>query len=189
MPIEELAETRRWSVAFLIALTGAAALSACDQPKPRTPKPTPPPIFATPQPLASARSGPPMPALPAWSAEMIGKPLATLFPGKHPFCMGNTDNVQEKYGGVAPGVQIVGWGWDPAAKAPIARILLTDNVGLVAGAGESGVARRDVIEARPDITSLNTGWAAYTSRTMGPVEAYGVIDGGRALCRLGHLDF
>jgi len=192
MPIEVQADTRhgRPNVAILtIALAAGLALAACDEPKPRTQRPTPPPIFPTPHPLAYAPAGRPMPPLPAWAAGMIGQPLASLFPGDHPLCVGNTDNVQERYGGATPGVQIVGWGWDPAARAPIARILLADPAGLVAGAGEGGVARRDVIAARPEITVLETGWAAYTSRSMGPIEAYGLVADGKAICRLGHLAY
>jgi hypothetical protein len=115
---------------------------------------------------------------------MIGKPLATLFPGEPTICTGNTDNVQQKY---ADGVQIVGWGWDPAIKAPIAHVLLVDTTGLVAGAGETGLQRPDVTRAKPEITSATTGWAAYTSRTMGPIESYGLINDGKSVCRLGRL--
>jgi hypothetical protein len=169
----------------LPGLAAALALGSCDKPKNRPPPP--PPSVAMPQ--AAARQGPPMPALPAWSAALMGKPIQTLYPGEHPVCLGNTDNVQTKYGGATPGVQIVGWGWDTAAKAPIGRVLLADMNGLVAGAGETGMERRDVPAAIAAVTSPRSGWAAYTSQVTGPVDAYGLIEGGRAVCRLGHLEF
>jgi hypothetical protein len=166
---------------------GLALLAACDRPKPRTPKPPPPPIFPTPRPPVAV--GPPMPPLPAWSAPLIAQPLDKLFPGEHPLCLGNTDNVAARYGGAAPGVQIVGWGWDREARAPFAQVLLVDPTGVVAGAGESGTPRPDVTSSRPEVTSPNTGWTAYTPLTMGPVDAYGVVAGGKTVCRLGHLRY
>ena len=165
----------------LLVAAGLLALAACDRPKVR--KPPPPPEHAA----SAAR--PPMPPLPEWSKELIGKPLASLFAGEFPACVGNTDNVEARYGGDAPGVEIVGWAWDPAIKAPIARVLLVDVTGLIAGAGETGLPRRDVNAAKPEITSPTTGWAAYTSRTAGPVDAYGVVGDGKSLCRMGRLEF
>jgi hypothetical protein len=130
-----------------------------------------------------------MPPLPAWSSALIGQRFDTLFPGGHPLCLGNTDNVLARYGGAAPGVKIVGWGWDTEARTPFARILLVDPSGRIAGAGESGLPRPDVPQVRPQVTSPNTGWAAYTHLTMGPVDAYGVGAGGDTVCRLGHLPY
>lgn len=169
-----------------LAAAAALGLAACDNAKPR-PKPPPAAAMDANGPAPTAPGGSPMPALPAWAKDYIGKPLANLFPGEMKPCVGNTDNVEQTYGGAAPGVQIVGWGWDPATRAPIARVLLVDITGLVAGAGETGIARPDVNKVKPEITSPTTGWAAYTSRTMGPVDAYGLVDGGKAICRLGHL--
>jgi hypothetical protein len=163
----------------LLSVTVAAlALTGCDKPKARTPK----------APAASAASpaGPALPALPEWSGDMIGKAQAALFPGELKPCVGNTDNVEQQF---ADGVKIVGWGWDPATKAPIARVILVDVTGLVAGVGETGLARPDVPAAKPEITSPTTGWAGLTSRKTGPIDAYGIIDGGKSLCRLGHLEF
>ena len=153
----------------------ALALAGCDKPKDRTPK-----TAAAPAAVAT------LPALPEWSRAMIGKAKADLFPGELKPCKGNTDNVEQTF---ADGVKIVGWGWDPATKEPVPRVILVDVTGLVAGGGETGIARPDVNRVVPEIKSPNTGWAALTSRTTGPVEAYGVIDGGKALCTLGRLAF
>ena len=43
------------------------------------------------------------------------------------------------------------------------------------GAGESGF--RGQSTAKPLITGKKTGWAAETSLSKGPIDAYGVIEG------------
>ncbi|WP_293904888.1 hypothetical protein [Phenylobacterium sp.] len=164
-------------VPWLIVAVAALALAACDKPKPRQAR-----AGAAPAGTTAAR----LPAPAAWAAEMVGKPMGQLFPGELKPCVGNTDNLEQKY---SDGVKIVGWGWDPATKAAIAHVILVDLSGLVAGAGETGLARPDVPAAKPQIKDPNTGWAAYTRRTAGPLDAFGVIDGGKSLCRLGHLEF
>ena len=168
------------------ALALATALAGCDKPKDRTP---PPAEAGAPLTVPVTPAGDPMPALPAWSGDYVGKALASVYSGEVKICKGNTDNVQTRYGGAAPGVQIVGWGWDSAAKTPIARVLLADSEGMIVGAGESGLPRPDVTTAVPEATSPNTGWAAYTARTTGPINSYGLIDGGKVLCALGRLEF
>jgi hypothetical protein len=167
---------RRAPYIWLSLAAAGLALAGCDNPKPRhgeAGKPAP-------------ASAPGLPPLPEWSKAMVGQSQAGLFAGDPHPCVGNTDNVEQKY---ADGVKIVGWGWDPAIKAPIARVILVDVTGLVAGAGETGIARPDVNAAKPEITSPTTGWAAYTSRTSGPLAAFGIIDGGKSLCGLGHVEF
>lgn len=158
----------------------ALLLAGCDDPKPRDP---PPPL-----PIVSPAPGSVKDRLPAWSRDLMGKPLAGLFPDPAGICIGNADNVQARFGPPSPGAEIVGWGWDPQAKAPIARVLLTNAAGVVAGAGEPGIPRPDVTAARPEVTAADTGWAAYTDRTRGPLDVFGVIEGGAALCRLGRVD-
>lgn len=167
-----------------LAAAAALALAGCDKPKDRTPPP-PAPTAAAPA-AAEPRPTERLPALPAWGQPMIGKAQASLFPGEMKPCVGNTDNVERRY---ADGVRIVGWGWDTAAEVPIARVILVDAAGLVTGAGETGLPRPDVNAAKPEISSPTTGWGGYTSRVTGPIDAYGIIDGGKSLCRLGHLEF
>ena len=164
----------------LIALAATLALAGSEKAKDRHPPAPSAPAGAPAKPVAA------LPALPAWSGEVIGKAQATLFPGEFKPCVGNTDNVEQKF---ADGVKIVGWGWDPATKAPIARVILVDITGIIAGVGETGITRPDVNAAKPEIKSPTTGWAALTSRTTGPVDAFGIIDGGKSLCQLGHLEF
>lgn len=168
-----------------VALTVTAlslALTACDKPKDRTPK-------AADAPAAAAPVGPPastaaLPATPAWAVAYMGKTVAELFP-QAGACIGNTDNVSQTMAG---GVEIVGWGWDSAAKKPVEHIVLTDQEGRVIGFGETGMERPDVPAAKPEITSQTTGWKGYTSRTDGWLDAYGVTNGGKGQCKLGHLD-
>lgn len=156
------------------------ALAACDKPKDRTPKPGD--TAATPAPTAVVSA--PLPATPAWAAPYMGKTVAELFPQAGQ-CVGNTDNVNAKLTG---GAEIVGWGWDSAAKKPVAQVVLTDQEGRVIGFGETGVGRPDVPAAKPEVTSPTTGWKGYTSRTEGWLDAYGVTNGGKGQCKLGHLD-
>jgi hypothetical protein len=151
-------------------------LAGCDEPKPRRPPP----------PAAAAQ---PLPALPAWAGELVGRPLAEALPGPPGACLGNTDAVGARYAGAPAGVQVVGWGWDRAAKAPVRRVVLVDIAARVVGAGEGGLPRPDVNAAVAEVTSPTTGWAAYAPRTAGPLDAYGLVDDGRAICRLGHLEF
>jgi len=161
----------------LIAAAAILALSGCDKPKARNvPAPPAPPAGGAAQ----------LPPLPAWGKDMIGKAQSALFPPAYKTCLGNTDNVEQKY---ADGVKIVGWGWDPATQEPVTRVILVDITGLIAGVGETGLPRPDVNAASPQIKSPTTGWGALTSRTTGPVDAYGIVDGGKSLCQLGHLEF
>jgi hypothetical protein len=128
-----------------------------------------------------------MPPPPAWAAELIGKPLRVVFPGLGE-CIGNTDSVKARYGGGLGGSKIAGWGWDPARKAPVARVVLADRDFRIYGAGESGVRRRDVPRAVPAITSETTGWEALTPLNAGPLDAWGVLADGKTICKLGHID-
>lgn len=157
----------------------ALTLAACDQPRPR-----PAEEAAAPTPAGQA-----MPALPAWTTPLMGQAMSAAFPGGLGACVGNTDNVQTRYAGAAPGVEIVGWGWDTGAKAPIGRVILVDTAAVIVGGGETGMERPDVTAAKPEISSPTTGWRAYTSRTAGPTDTYGVLADGKTLCRLGHLEF
>lgn len=157
--------------------TLAALLAGCDNPKPRDP---PPPLpMAQTAPMSTDERAP------AWAAEVMGKPLASLYPPPTGICVGNADNVQARS---AAGAELVGWGWDAEAKRPIARILLVDSGSVVVGVGEPGIARPDVTADRPEITAPDTGWVARTQRTRGPVDVVGVTGGGKVLCRLGRLD-
>jgi hypothetical protein len=160
--------------ALPVAALCLLALAGCDQPKVRPP-------------AAPVASSAPLPPLPDWSRPLIGKPLAALYPPPADGCIGNADVVERTYLGEPAGAKVVGWGWETAAAAPVTRVLLADAAGRVAGAGETGLSRPDVVAARPQVTSPATGWAAYVRRTDGPVLAYGVVAGGKALCRLGAL--
>lgn len=165
------------------AVVSLFAVAACDKPKPRD-------VAAAPEAPPAATAAPPaapLPALPAWASDYVGKPFTTAFAAGRAKCLGNTDSVMDRFG--TEGVRVVGWGWDPAKKAAVSRVILVDRDAVVVGAGESGMARPDVTAADGAITDPNTGWSALTSKTAGPVDAYGLVGDGKTLCPLGHLEF
>lgn len=175
------ARVERFALVVLIALAAAA----CSRPSwtdPETskgsrewPRPTAPPGVET-----GKGPGPP---LAAWLTPLLGRPASELFPAAGT-CMGNTDGLQTRFLGGRGASRVVGWAWDPAAKAPVGRVILTDEGGRIVGGGETGYARPDVAAAMPAVTSTTTGWAAFTPRISGRVGAHGVVGGGRALCSL-----
>lgn len=179
------------SAVALIALT-----AACDRAKPRKGSDLPPGpmrVGATGAPAAPAKpqtptTSDPLPAPPQWAQAYIGKPMKAVFPNAEGGCVGNTDVVNLRYQGASPGVRIEGWGWEPAAKKPVEHVLLVDDAGKVVGAGETGVARPDVVAARRDITSRTTGWQATTASTSGGIYGYGLLADGKTACRLGHIN-
>lgn len=178
------------------ALGAFLTLAACDQPKFRDKGPeaaAPPPAAAAPADAApKVREIPvkaePVPAAPAWAADHMGKPLRTAFP-ETGICKGNTDIVDIKFTGDPAGTQILGWGWDVPKKVRVAKVVLVDRNLVIVGAGGGGVARPDVPQALPEITDANTGWTAVTKLTTGPLDAYGVVGDGDAVCVLGHIEF
>jgi hypothetical protein len=130
----------------------------------------------------------PPPPFPGWVEALMGQPLRTAFPGQGA-CQGNTDAIAWAYPG-RPGVAVlVGWAWDTTAKAPPARVVLTDPDGMIVGGGATGVARLDVPKAMPAVTSTTTGWQALSPVLGGRrVSAWAIVGGGRAVCPLGGLD-
>jgi hypothetical protein len=164
---------------ILASIATLLSAGACDQPKPRDA-----PAASKPSPEAAG----PVPAAPQWATSLVGRKFAEAFPKPPVKCEGNTDAVLQRYGGASPGTQVEGWGWDPRAKVAVARVVLVDLDGAIIGAGETGRARPDVTAARPDIASPTTGWTAVTTRTKGPVLAWGLL-GDEGVCPLGRLDF
>lgn len=185
-----------------LAILGVAflALAACDKPKSRNPNDQGGPLGATgatsnpgAEATAAAPAKPttttdPLPNLPKWSADYVGKPLKDLFADQAAPCIGNTDLIGMRYNGpFSTGVRVEGWGWDTNGRKPVARVLLVDDAGKVVGAGETGLPRPDVAAARKEITSPTTGWQAYTAQAAGGVYAFGLV-GEKAVCRLGHIN-
>jgi hypothetical protein len=128
----------------------------------------------------------PLPELPAWAGPLIGRPLTETFKlAPAPACLGNTEQVEARYGGARPGVRISGWGWDTAGKAPPARVLVVGPDGRIAGGGETGRERGDVMQARPEVTVAGTGWQALAKLTEGEAKAFGVLADGVLVCQLG----
>jgi len=180
--------------ATALALAAAlAALCACDRPKwaqADAPAAAEPPAPRAKKPhkvrVIPAVAGP-TPPPPAWAASVIGKGLRDVY-RKTGVCKGNADVVQQTYSGDPAGVQVHGWGWDLAKDARVQRVVLVDIGYRIVGAGNGGVPRQDVLEALPELGDANTGWNVDVPRTHGPLDAYGVVDGGEAVCPLGHVE-
>ena len=121
----------------------------------------------------------PLPPYPAWSAGMIGKPLAAVVKGKAN-CMGVFDNVAAIHVGATPGSEVVGWAWDSAAKRPVQHILIVDLDDRIIGAADGGSVRPDVPAAMPTVTSKFTGWRGVVGATTGTALAVGLgANGGQ----------
>jgi hypothetical protein len=127
------------------------------------------------------------PALADWAVPLLNKPVRQVF-RRVGTCVGNTDNVGIRFLGGRGASRVVGWAWDPATKAPVARVVLADAADRIVGGGETGYDRPDVPAAKPAVTSSKTGWEAMTARTSGRVGAYGVIQDGGAVCSLGGVE-
>lgn len=189
-----------------VSLLGLA-LAACDEPKPRGP--VPPEGLPPPGPRAAAAKvkaemqAPPgaaafpvdadgatrvdLPPPPGWAKDLIGQPLDAAFPARSNACIGNTDVVTVRFKGRRQGVRVLGWAWDPTAKAPLKRTLVADSAGRVVAGGETGTPRRDVTAVRTDVTSPDTGWLADIPLTKGEVTGWAILADGKTLCPLGHL--
>jgi hypothetical protein len=129
----------------------------------------------------------PLPPLPAWAGPYMYQPLSAAFTAQTGNCVGNAERVVRRYAGPPAGAMVAGWGWDTAGKRRIERVILVDPTQRIVGAGEGGLVRADVPRGRPDIADPQTGWRGVTSQLWGGVEAYGLVDGGRAVCPLGHV--
>lgn len=127
------------------------------------------------------------PSISHWAVDLLGRNPRSVF-ARNGVCVGNTDRVIEKYTGSFAGAKIAGWGWDVATKRHVQRVILVDQTYTIVGAGDGGLSRADVPRVRPEITDGETGWNATTRMTSGPLDAYGVVGNGTAICPLGHLE-
>jgi hypothetical protein len=125
--------------------------------------------------------------MPTWAVSLLGKNPRTIF-ARNGVCRGNSDAAHPRGTG-EPGTEAYGWGWDVAAGRRIDRVILVDIRYTIAGAGVGGEARPDVPQVYPEIPDKATGWRALTAMTSGPLDVYGVVGGGTAICPLGHLEF
>jgi len=149
--------------ALCIAVLGA--LSACGKPEDDG--------------LSSNSVTTPLPPYPAWSAGMIGKPLASVVRGKAD-CIGVFDTVTAKHVGASPGSEVEGWAWDKTAKTGVKHILIVDLDDRILGAADGGRPRSDVPANSPNVTSQYVGWHGEVGVTKGTVLAVGLgAKGGR----------
>ena len=166
------------AVIFGLAVTTLSACGPAAPPRADAPKPQPPvPLLAG-----------PLPAPPAWALPYMGKIITQALPQKET-CLGNADQRIDRYAGPPAGSAVGGWGWDEQTKQPVARILLTDETLRVWGAGEAaGEARPDVPKYAPQVQSPATGWRGVAAGTSGLVVAWGLVDGGKAICPMGEME-
>jgi hypothetical protein len=116
----------------------------------------------------------PLPPYPAWSAAMIGKPLARVVQGKAN-CFGVFDAVAARHSGAQPGVEVEGWAWDKTAKQAVQHVLIVDLNDNILGAADGGIRpRSDVLAAYPDMTTKLVGWRGVVGATSGTVLAVGL---------------
>jgi len=174
---------------FALVMALALAAAGCSRPSwtdPETSKASraPPPAPLRKGTRTERGEGPPPVA---WLKPLLGRPMRELFP-KIGDCRGNTDGVAVRFLGGQGAILVAGWAWDPATKAPPARIVLADANGRVAGGGDTGRRRKDVPRAVPEITSLTTGWQAWTDRLSGRLDAYGIIGDGATVCSIAGVE-
>lgn len=176
-----------WATSLTMAVA-CLALAGCKRPQWATPEKPP-----EPQTVAAAAAEANEPAshravqtLPEWARGLIGRNPRAAFP-RNGACIGNSDGIGERFAGPPAGVKVFGWGWDVAAKRPVRRVVMVDAAYVIIGAGEGGIARKDVAKARPEF-GATAGWAAVTGMTRGPVDVYGIVENGSAICPLGHLE-
>lgn len=182
--------TRSLATMLLLLLT----MAACQKPEWTDPEKSkasvaaPPPATAAPAAPISVdipRTSEAPPANPAWLTALIGKSPRSVFP-RTGVCQGNMDVVVMRYEGASPASKILGWGWDVGAKRAVGRVVLVDAGYRIVGGGEGGVLRPDVVATQTHVLP-NAGWHAFTPLVSGPVDAYGVVEAGQAMCPLGHL--
>jgi hypothetical protein len=158
-------------VALLLAGFVLTGLSACKDPDPVAIVPT---------------LNTPLPPYPAWARPMIGQNMGHVLTG-HGACVGVWDAVPAKHIVKPTGSEAQGWGWDVAGKTPVAHILFVNADNIIVGAGDGGMPRADVAQARTDVTSPNTGWHGVIGATEGKMLAVGVTT-KNAGCNLGQYD-
>ncbi len=115
----------------------------------------------------------PLPPYPAWSAGMIGKPLAEVVKGKAN-CIGVFDAIAARHTGANPGVEVEGWAWEPAAKKGVQHVLIVNLNDIIIGAAEGGRSRPDVPTNSPNITTPMVGWRGVVGESTGTALAVGL---------------
>lgn len=150
--------------------------------------PAPAPVEApAPAPVAPATpvSTDPAPAVPAWAAAMIGKPVAELFPTAIDGCIGSADVIGRRYTAPRSASRIDGWAWNVTGKAPFEHLVVADTAGVIVGAGMTQTERPDVLAARTDIvTDLVSGYQVVTPGDQGVVSIYGIDEAKKAACKI-----
>jgi len=119
---------------------------------------------------------------PSWSAPMMGKPLSALFPRRATNCAGHLDGLMESTS--ATGTRIGGWAFDTSTHSAVSRVLLTDNSGVVVGAGNGGFMRYDVPANNPGVQSQATGWYGYASIVSRGLRAWAITSDPGTVCSL-----
>lgn len=171
----------RSAIGAAFVITAGLLLAGCNPPPWASMHEAAPAPAEAPPALATGKPPEGVPS-PDWAAGLFGRMAEEAITGPG-VCIGNFDGVRPAKDGV--GRSAFGWAWDPAAGAPVSRILLVNASGQIVAAGDGGRVREDVPRARPDVSSRLTGWVVRTGDLSGPFAALGIVGGGSALCQLG----
>ena len=117
--------------------------------------------------------------------DWLGQPVSRLFRVSVPdACFGAMENFTP----ITNAYRAEGWAWDLRKARPPRDIILTDASGIIVGLGETrpGGYPRPASEPtwRP-ASDLDWVGFARAEHGYGGFEAYAIVDGGRAACRLG----
>lgn len=177
-----------WRAAATLVVV-VVALGGCSKPQWARGEKAPEPALAAAQPAPAGPASPTVQSVPGmadWAVALLGKSPRDAF-GKNGVCLGSADGIHHRPAGT-PGLELYGWAWDVAAKHRVERVILVDAGYVIVGGGVTGTPRPDVPRVFPQIPDGATGWKALTSMTSGPVDAFGIVAGGTAICPLGHLE-
>lgn len=164
-----------------LAVSLLPPLAACKRPE--WAKGAPPPVAQARSAVTAAPGVLSDDGIAGWARPILGKSPREAFP-RNGVCIGNTDGVRA---GQATRRTVYGWGWNLAAGKPVERVILVDINYRIVGAGEGRVPRADVDRGHPEYKGAPTGWMAGTNLAAGPMDAFGVVEGG-AICPLGHIE-
>lgn len=175
------------AIGVVLVLSMAATLCGCDGASTsENVVATEPEAAPVVEPNAAAAANPNLPPLPIWVAPYVGKAAKDVFEltSGEANCLGWLDGRTEVFDG---GSRYSGWGWNVKAGAPFQHVVVTNQFAVIVGGGESGIERKDVVEALPAVTQLNTGFSALVLAPPTAMIAYGLDETAKTACELGRF--
>lgn len=128
----------------------------------------------------------PMPEFSEKIMPLIGENISSAFAAVSIDCVGNLDQVLNRYGQPRPGVRLSGWGYNLSASEAFQMLIVTDPEGVIRGGGMGGTPRPDVLNARAgEVTSENTGYDIPAGITAGLISVYGIDSDTNTACLVG----